>query len=174
MIKYALRDLVKVGHLYHTTGIKGYMVCEINQDIVDRKDVVSYLLVPINGQSVPYFIDDIVDQSTVSIKLRDIDNPEDAKGLVGKDLYLDRNFLKIHHIDVGVSANDIVGFQLLNNGTYIGQISAILEYPGQDVLTIENMKDVVIPLVAEWIININPENKTVDMSFDQELLGLNK
>ena len=174
MIKYALRDLIKIGHIYHTTGIKGYVVCEIEQGVVDRKDVLNYLFVAINGQSVPYFVDEIVDLNTVSLKLRDIDNPEDAKGLVGKDLYLDRNFLTIHDIDVCVSTNDIIGFQLLNKGTYIGQISAILEYPGQDVLTLENFNDVVIPLVPEWIIDINPENKTIDMSFDEELLGLNK
>lgn len=172
MIKYALRDLIKVGQLFKSTGVKGEMIGEIIPSLQEKLSQLNYIFIEENGQSLPYFIEYTELSGNVYFKFESINAPEQANKLANQAIYLDKEKLGILAVEVDTTES-MVGFMLIKGGRNIGKVLEMVEYPGQWVLLVEGYKDTVIPFVEDWVEDIDVDKKTISMNFPDELLSLN-
>lgn len=173
MIKYALRDLIKVGNLYKTVGVNGDLILDLFDGFEGKEQEIKYFFVANNGQSLPFFIDNIRNSSQQTlIRFEGVDSPESATAIANQSIYLDAEMLRSLDVKIEKSLEALEGFKLYNNDELIGQILYLEEYPSQNVLVVEGL-DNVIPLVEDWILEVDTEEKTLRMSFDDEILRLN-
>ncbi len=173
MIKYALKDLISVGKLFKSTGVKGEIIGEIIPSLEERISELDYIFIEINGQSLPYFIEHAESNGNIYFKFEGINAPEQAHLLINRPIYLDKDKLSELEVDVVDSHESLIGFKLTNKGDLVGVIAQIAEYPGQDVFVIKGQKETIIPVVDQWIMKIDAVKKVVEMDFPQELLNLN-
>ena len=173
MIKYALSDLIPIGNLFKSQGVKGMLIGDLEESLDDHIDKIDYLFIEDGGQSLPYFVEKImVNGGSILFKFEEINSPESATRLSNKTLYLDREKLNILGVDLNQTNDDIINLKLYNNETLVGTISEIIELPGHRLIKIKENNMLSIPFVEEWIISL--ENDRLIMSFDNDILTLNE
>ena len=171
MVRFALKDLIEVGYIFKTVGTKGELVISLAGGIVDENSKnLKYVFIEHGGQAVPYFVNYCDDQL---ISLEGIDTPEQAILLCSKRILLDKAFLTGTKIYNGTGKMPIHGFILKNGDKTYGKIADIVEMPGQVLISLQDFPSAMIPLVDEWITEINIEEMYVDLDFDEDLLSLN-
>ncbi len=174
MIKYALRDLIQVGQFYRSVGVKGEIGLELNEGFSPVIDNINYLFVERNGQSLPLFVESFRERNgQLIVKLEKYNGPEEVVVLSNKEIYLDKERIADLGVETQGEESNLSGFQLYNEEVFVGNISEILIYPSQNMIAIEG-KDILIPLVEDWVVEIEHESKIFRMSFDPELLSLNE
>ena len=89
-----------------------------------------------------------VQKTCVLLKLKGIDTVEDAMALKGKVVEFDRTDVELEE---GWFIADLIGLRVLENGTEIGKIKDVLQYPGNDVWIVKGEKQYMIPSVEEFI-----------------------
>lgn len=173
MIKYDLASLTKIGRLHRTTGVDGLLLGEVREEYQSFARTAQYFFVVHLGQTLPYFLSDIdLEDGQISIRFEDIKTPEDARTLCGKDLYAETQKISDAGIKPRVEGSHIREFKLYNGEELIGTIHDIIEYPSQQMIVIGSEAGPLIPLVEEWIVRLDPLQKSVYMQFDPELLTL--
>lgn len=174
MVKYALRELVAVGNTFKTIGIKGEIIAEMRGFDQSKAALCEYLFVEHNGQSVPYFLTSIVEGDTeyFTLKFEGIDDPESAQALTQKTLYLDKSALEDIAIDPIHQVQGIAGLVLWNKRRSFGEISEVVQFPSQLMLKLREHTEVLIPLVEEWIVDLDFNDKKLVMDFPEGLINL--
>lgn len=133
------------------------------------------LFLEIDGGLVPFYV--------VEIKLRgnesylalfeDWDHPDKAQQLVGCKVYLPSEQLAPLAEDQ-FYFHDILGFSVIDSRVgELGTISQVLEAPEQELLQVFYQgKEVLIPLVSEFIIRVNKRKKQLFMDLPEGLIDL--
>lgn len=169
-------DYTFIGRLGTTHGLNGhlYIQHQLKGKQVFKK--LAFLFIELKKDSfIPYQIEEsqnIADQEAIII-LDEVNNLEDAKKLVGKNVYIPNDlYQQLQPADI---AMNFAGFKLYNaaNEQLVGTITAILEYPGQLLaqLLIED-KEVLIPLVESQIQQINIAKKEMALFIPEGLLDV--
>ncbi len=164
------KKLVKIGRLGKPFGTQGHLrVVTENKyhDILAEQEV---WWIKIKGQQVPFFVEDIMDP--LYVKFEDIDNPEDAKSIAGKDLYLEDAHLPSGDMRA-TGVESLIGYGIFQGETSIGTIIDIREFPHQTMVLIDYRgQEKMIPLVEEYILEIDREKRMISMDLPQGLLDI--
>ena len=88
-------SIIRIGQLVKPHGIKGEITATLDYDI--DLDLLSCIVIEIDGIYVPFFIAGVRPKSTenVILKLDDIDHETAVKELCGKDYFAMRNDVEI-------------------------------------------------------------------------------
>lgn len=161
----------RVGSFLKPLGTNGELKMELEDTFWDDVMQGDHLFVRQNGNYVPYFIEYFRETNHILIKLEDIDTPEYAAYFTLKDAYLREKDI---HSDAGtviLSKMGWEGYFVVNNGENIGQITEIQEYP-QQIMAFVNSdeRSIMVPLVNEWIINVDHKAKIVIMTLPDGLV----
>jgi 16S rRNA processing protein RimM len=165
---------VKVGHLIKAFGKDGDMRIDLNPFAL--KDVLKagYLLGEIEGQLIPYFIEQYAEEDEL-IKLEGINGPQEARDLSDIAVYLLDKDIKSSKKEE-VDNTFLKGFKLFDQvDKEIGWIEDIIEMPQQILLQISLIKDKsikLIPLHKDLLLNIDEEEKTISLTIVDGLLDL--
>ena len=89
-----------------------------------------------------------VQKTCVLLKLKGIDTVEQAMTLKGKVVEFDRTDVELEE---GWFIADLIGLRELEDGTEIGKIKDVLQYPGNDVWIVKGEKQYMIPSVEEFV-----------------------
>lgn len=172
-------DTYKIGRIGKPHGLGGEVVFNFTDDIFDNVDC-DYLICEIEGILVPFFFEEyrFKNDSSAIVKFEGIDSVEQARQIVGADVYFEKKFVDDGGQD-DVSLEYFVGFTITEpGGTVIGTIV------GTDVSTDNwlfivrqeqtdgTAKTVLIPAHEEFINEINQKNKTIEMDLPAGLLNL--
>ena len=120
-----IKNCYKAGRFLKTHTYKGHLTAKVFFDFQEMKQ--ESILVNINGFLIPFFIDfqqSNCDIDPVIIKLKDINDIEQAKKLTSKDFFVHRN--KISDIDKFLTdfENFVVGYKIINNiDNFSGEIT---------------------------------------------------
>lgn len=85
------------------------------------------------------------------LKLRGVDTVEDAQRLRGKTV-------RIYREDAPeelIFAAELIGVRVICDGVLLGQITDVLDYPGNKVYVVEGEHSYMIPAVKEFILSTN-------------------
>ena len=156
-----------VGKIVSKHGFKGNLNISIDASFIDDIFEGDYLFVIIDQKGVPFLIESLNSTKQI-VKLQFVDSEEIALELVGKDVAIE--FSENH---AQSTSNGLDGFLLYDqHKTLIGNITAIEEYPGHPMLVVncEN-REILIPLIEDWITNLNEDSRTLHMSLPEGLLN---
>jgi len=133
----------------------------------------NYVLLDIQQKLVPFFIEEcVLKNNNVYVKFCDIHSVEDAGKIAGLRIYIEQS-----NADENDNAHALVSYSLFNApNTFAGTITDVLEYPMQLLLEVETPHNtqILIPLVDEFIVEIDEEKRSITMNIPEGLLELNE
>ncbi len=100
-----------------------------------------------------------VQKTCCLVKLHGIDTVEEAQKLRGKTVLLDREDID----DEGIFAAELIGLEVFCDGEKIGDITEVLDYPGNSVYVVKGDKTYMIPAVKAFILNTDVEGNRMDV-----------
>lgn len=166
--------MIRIGKIVATHGLRGEVVLShiIGRSDWLKKDTVFFLEL-VKGSFIPYFLIAFRGNNTEEylVAFEDVSTAEEAKKLIGKQVYLQEEILATLPKD---SPLLYIGFNLVDKvkGT-VGVIEDVyqagpqwlgkLQYEGREVL---------VPLISQWIIDVNLRNKFIRMELPDGLLEL--
>lgn len=150
-----------------THGIKG----EVETAFSDKSYIAS---LPVLKKNTPLIINNkefiILNikkkNKSLVFQIKDIENIEEAKKLIGFDIYVDSKYLPELEDDVFYEA-ELKGYKIIDsNGEIYGEIADIYNLPSNyvfNILLAENKKMVSIPFVKAYFGKSDKKNKTIEI-----------
>ena len=101
-----------------------------------------------------------VQKTCALMKLVGVDTVEDAQKLRGKTVLLFREDID----DEVIFAAELIGVEVFEDGVKIGEISEVLDYPGNSVYVVKGEgKSYMIPAVKAFILNTDIDGNRMDV-----------
>lgn len=168
-------DCFYLGRIVKKHGFKGDLKLRLEVDYPEEYSELESVLVETKTGLVPFFFDTYIleDKGFVRAHLEGVDTEDDADRLVGSDLYLPLTFLpELEGTDFYY--HEVVGFEVHDElfGP-VGIITRVREGNAQDLLVIDrNGKEVLIPVIDEWIKNLNRKAQIMTVRTPEGLIDL--
>ena len=174
-------ELIEIGTLHKTHALKGELnaILNIDGNFIEEGNPI---IIETDGIFVPYFASSLREKGSTSylIKLEGIDNEDEAKHLVNKKIYALKDKLKTFLEEEGEELFDndsFIDYSVKNftDDTTIGKIIFVDDSTTNILLHIETPEGeiVFLPLVEEWIREINDNGKFLKMELPEGLIELN-
>lgn len=167
-------DCYFLGKITRKHGLQGYVVLKLDTDQPELYNQMESVFVDINGLLVPFFIEKQAWRKA-DAKLLLFKNSTETmvEQLIGKDVYLPLTTLP------PLSGNqfyyhEVIGYQLFDDqGVNYGVIQSVNDFTAQHyfVLSLEG-KDVIVPIIKDWIVDVNREERTLRMSLPEGLIDV--
>lgn len=165
-----------VGRILKTHGIKGELNVELTDEAEPNEDFApgAPVIMEIDGLDVPFFVASARQRGSGSVLLTldDVDTETDAAELAGHTIYV---YIDPADADNGdsLTAGDLVGYEMADaeTGASIGRIGSLTELtPGAWYFCLEDGR--LVPAVDEFIVDIDHEQRRVEMTLPAGLLEL--
>jgi 16S rRNA processing protein RimM len=159
---------------------KGHSTLGEVEIFLDVDDPTKYkkkelMLVELNDNMVPFFIEKIqLKHNGAIVKFKNVNSGDQASLLVGASIYLPLKDLPPLKGKKSFYYHEIIGFKVIDalHGD-IGTITEVLEHLKQPVMTIQHgEKEIMIPLIDEFIQEVNREQKTIHVISPEGLIEL--
>ena len=147
---------IEAGEIVNTHGVRGEIKMLTWLD--SPEDMCDFSRCRIGGK--PSAISSCRVQTTCNlIKLQGVDTMEAAQALRGKTV-------EIYREDVAedlVFAGELIGMEVFADGTLIGTLQDVLDYPGNQVYVVKGQRDYMIPAVKEFILATDLPGNRMDV-----------
>ena len=166
-------DLTRIGYVNKTSGFKGNLNCFTDVSFPEKLLHKKFFFLILEGLPVPYAIESIeMKGDDLVVKFEDVDSEEQAKKLIRKEIYADKN-LKEKKNDL-LSWKDLVGYFAIDNyNGDIGIITEVLEYPQQMIAKcMVDGKEILFPLNESIVLEIEDDEKKVYVELPDGLIDL--
>jgi len=153
-----MRDILRVGKIVNTHGLKGEMKVMPLTDDMKRYDDLEFVL--LDGKEVK--IENVKYQKDrVILKLENINTIEEAERLKNKYLEIPREFAIELEEDTYFIA-DLIGCSVFDTeGKDLGQIYDVLQTKNNDVYWIRKPKELLIPVLLDIVLDIDIEARKI-------------
>lgn len=167
-------DCYYVGKITKPHGFKGNLIVHLETDEPELYENMESVFIETNGMLVPFFFEfaQVHGNNKLLVKFEDV-SAEEAERLVNKELYLPLDTLP------ELEGNDfyyheIIGFTLYDQtNTEIGVIQSINDSTAQALFELEfEGKQILIPIVDEWILEVDRENQAILVNVPDGLIDL--
>lgn len=167
-------EVFPVGQIIKTHGVKGEMAFSTSSLVLEEVDARFVVLEP-EGILVPFYIENIRFKSDTAglLQLEGIDTEEQARELVGQNIYLPNEYAsEIEEDDVHVGY--FIGFKVIDETLgKIGTITEIDEKTENILFVVSGVnEDFLIPAVEEYITDVDEKNKILRMDLPEGLLDI--
>ena len=166
--------MVRIGKIVAVHGLQGSVILKhiIGRTDWLKKDAVLFLELQ-KGSHIPFFTIQARDanQEEVIVQLEDVSTSEEAKKLVGKQVYVNEDILKGQAED---SPLMWIGFNIVDKQKgSLGLIEDVFQAGPQWLakLTI-NESEVLIPLVKDFLLQVNVKNKFIRTDLPEGLIDI--
>jgi len=169
-----LESLHRIGKLGKPWGYKGELTVHLEDCDLDDLVHEGVLFVGIEGQKIPFFFSKLHEKGNDTlVKFEDFDDPQTAGILVGRDLYAPPGLLA-DGSDESWDPEEFIGMivQDEEHGD-LGEVIGIEGTAKNPVLSIlRGEQEVMVPLVDELILGIDPETNTLLVRTPEGLIAL--
>ena len=161
-------DLQYLGEFIKLFSFKGELIfySELKSVFVENLDS---LFVNFNESYVPFQIIKVKShkKNNYRTQLQNVNSESEAKRLLKKDIYIER-------IENSDNSDYLVdNFKLYNNNKYVGVVISTINKTEQSIMEVKmSNKVVLIPLVDQFIVEINDEELKIDMDLPEGLLDI--
>jgi 16S rRNA processing protein RimM len=167
-------DCYELGYIVKTHGLKGEVGVHLDVDNPTEYANLDGLLIEINGQLIPHFVERIrINVDKAIVKFEGINKIEEAEPLVRKTLYLSLDQLD-ELSDDQFYYHEIIGYQVVDSQKGpLGIIKTIYNQPHQDLISMEYQeKEILIPVSHEHVLKANHENRELYVNLPDGLLEI--
>lgn len=172
---------VIIGYTRKAHGIAGELKLYIEERYLEDFLKNERIFLDIKGTKIPYFVANVRGKGEMILQLEDVVNRDAAIMLQGREVLLrEKDLLLDEERELEIAEEEtleyehLTGFLLIDKtlGT-IGPITEVLEMPQQEMafLTYQN-REVLVPLNAQLIVEVDIQNKKVMMDLPEGLLGV--
>ena len=149
-------QFVEAGEIVTTHGVKGEVkvLCWLD----DPEMLCEFDRCRIAGKN--YAIEQCRVQKTCNlVKLSGIDTMEAAQAMRGKTIELYREDID----DEVIFAAELIGVEVFCEGTSIGKIADVLDYPGNSVYVVKGEHEYMIPGVSAFVLSTDMEANRMEV-----------
>lgn len=138
-------------------------------------DAVLIQIMPQDQSLVPYFVNSskLQGSNTLRCKLEGINDPAEAKSLVGKSIFLPQELLpKLKGNQFYF--HEIIGFEVIDEEKgKLGKVEKVLEYPLSNLLSIPvGEKEILIPINDDTILKLDRDAKQLFVRAPEGLIDM--
>lgn len=161
-------ELQPIGYFSKTHGVKGQLVLKTEKDVDEQG--LKALFVESSSGKAPYFVSELKEAGgSLIVSLEEIQTVEKARLLIGKTVFADASLVS------EVETDDVwIGFEVLDkqHGS-LGLVSAVSDNGSQVLLSLRyKEKEVILPLVEEFIEQVDEESKKIYFNAPEGLIDL--
>ncbi|MDB4240437.1 ribosome maturation factor RimM [Flavobacteriaceae bacterium] len=168
------QDCFYLGKIVSKFSFKGEVLLKLDSDEIDFKKLKTIFL-EIDGAIIPYSIDNIKlhKSSLLRVRFENIDNEEKANKIIKIKTYLPiKDLPKLNGNKFYY--HEITNFMVLD--LTLGEIGKVLKVNDQTsqpiIVVINNNSEIMIPLVDDFLIDINRDKKTLTFNLPEGLTTL--
>jgi len=167
-------DYIKVGKTKKAHGTEGGIRLAVREPYEEAILQADIIFLSISGRQVPYFVEKVLHEVPLVLKLEEVDDRDAAFAIASKEVYLRKQDIPEEAIPQSPDFMLLEGYQILVEGIgEIGAISRVVEYPQQIMAIIEKEgSELLIPLNEAFILGIDPEQQCILMELPEGLLEL--
>ena len=149
-------QFIEAGEIVTTHGVKGEMKV---LPWVDSPDILcEFDRVRIDGAQ--YDIESCrIQKSCNLLKLKGIDTMEAAQAMRGKTVLLYREDID----DEVIFAAELIGVEVFCDGEKLGEITEVLNYPGNSVYVVKGKYEYMIPAVKQFVLSTDLESNSMQV-----------
>ena len=148
---------IEAGEIVTTHGVKGEV--KVLPWIDSAEDLCDFDRCRIDG--VEYKIESCrVQKSCDLVKLSGIDTMEAAQAMRGKTVELYREDID----DEVIFAAELIGVEVFCEGKKLGEITEVLDYPGNAVYVVKGQHEYMIPAVKQFILSTDLAKNEMQVS----------
>lgn len=168
-------DCFQLGHISRLHGFKGEVVAVFDTDRAEAYETLESVFLEDRGELIPFFIDGLArnPKGHFILKFEEVDDEPTAKSLIGSSLWLPMEILPPLE-GKNFYFHEVVGFALLQDGVEIAKVLEVLENAAQPLFKAQSPeeKEILIPAVDEFIIEIDRANQSISVQLPEGLLEL--
>lgn len=164
-----------LGKIVKKYSFKGELLVRLDSDDPEIYEQMESVFVELDHKLIPFFIEhaQLHKSRLLRVNFEDVQSEEDADALMGKELFLPLSLLpplsgkKFYF-------HEIIGFQVVDKqfGT-VGPILSINDSTNQSLFVIDHQgKEVLIPINDDFIVEIQREQKTIQVAVPEGLIDL--
>ncbi len=167
-------DCRKIGFMRKTHGVHGELVLEYEPEFEESVAEAERFFLEIDGLLVPFFIAEnglrFRSAKTALIAFNWVETEKYARRLVGTAVYLFTH--EIIDEPEETSTSRFLHFQLLDEtGKEIGNISAVDDYAGNVVLTVDaDGEEILIPFNEDFLLKLDEDQKIIQLRLPEGLM----
>ncbi len=147
---------IEAGEIVNTHGVRGEI--KMLPWLDSPEDMRGFTRCRIGGKD--YAITACRVQNTCNLlKLEGVDTMEAAQALRGKTVTLYREDMDE---DV-IFAGDLIGMEVFSQGEKIGELTQVLDYPGNQVYVVKGEREYMLPAVKEFILSTDLDGNRMEV-----------
>ncbi len=164
-----------LGKIAKKFSYKGEVLVYLDTDEPELYENMESVFVEINKNLVPFFIENsaLHKNDFLRVKFEDIDNEEQADEVLGCELYLPLSFLpKLEGNQFYY--HEVIGFDIEDQRLgVVGTIVSVNDSTAQPLFEVMNNGiEMLIPMIDQFLIKIDRENKKVVMNLPEGLVEM--
>ena len=169
-------DLVKIGEIKKTHGIKGEMSFHFTNDSFDESEC-PFLIVELDAILVPFLLKEcrFSSNTTALILLKNVESEEKARTLIGKTVYFSKKHIRNDISEDSFTWDYFIHYAIIDEKAgKIGMIENV-DDSTMNVLFIvkdKNDNELLIPASDQFITRIDEDNNELFMQLPEGLLSL--
>lgn len=147
---------IEAGEIVNTHGVRGEV--KLLPWLDCPEDLLDFTRCRIGGRD--YEIDACRVQNTCNlVKLKGVDTMEAAQALRGKTVEIYREDVPY---DV-IFAGELIGMEVFSQGEKVGELTQVLDYPGNQVYVVKGAREYMLPAVKEFILSTDLEGNRMEV-----------
>ncbi|KUG26629.1 16s rrna processing protein rimm [hydrocarbon metagenome] len=165
------KDFFLVARLKSTVNKEGFLNLKSFTDFSDRFLNLPYVFIEVFGDKRKFFIEDFYfsgDEPVV--KFKNFDSINDVSFLIGKNVFTDSE-ININNRNNEFLVHEFIDAKVFKGIEFFGILVDVESYPGNDVMVIRcsDNKEVLVPVVKEFITRIDKKEKIIYLNPDRDL-----
>ena len=147
---------IEAGEIVNTHGVRGEV--KLLPWLDCPEDLLDFTRCRIGGRD--YEIDACRVQNTCNlVKLKGVDTVEAAQALRGKTVEIYREDVPY---DV-IFAGELIGMEVFSQGEKVGELTQVLDYPGNQVYVVKGAREYMLPAVKEFVLSTDLEGNRMEV-----------
>ena len=171
----SVNEFYFLGKITRKFSFKGDLIIFLDTDSPSEYYHLDKIFIKIKDRYIPYFVEDIYPYKNNSIRvhLEDINDENEAKNLINKEIYLPNDSLPILEGNK-FYYHEIEGFMIKDKKVgELGFIKYVNDKSPQHLFVVDyKKKEILIPINDELIENINRKEKLINMNLPSGLIEL--
>lgn len=168
-------DCFYLGKIAKKFSFKGEVLIYLDTDEPELYEDMESVFVEFNKNLVPFFIENsnLHKGDFLRVKFEDVDTEEDADEIMGSEIYLPLNMLP------KLTGNkfyfhEVIGFEIEDQRLGVfGKIVSINDTSAQPLFEVINgTVEILVPMIDQFLVKIDRENKKVIMNLPEGLVEM--